>query len=139
MTDINVNQNGEYVVNTDEDTITLTTEDTYVDKNIVFNINNTSKANNANPAFTGTATLNGEEIATKRDINESDLKGEKGDTPTITAETENLVDADGTPGVRTSFYVDGEDLTEFTLMDGHKGERGISLLHVQTSPWANTH
>lgn len=90
-------------------------------------------------AVTGVSfTYNGEEIATKEDINNSDLKGEKGDKPVITAEAENITES-GVPGVHTSFYADGEDLVDFTVMDGEKGARGTSLLHVNTAPWANTH
>lgn len=97
------------------------------------------KANIESPDFTGTPMINGEEIATKADINLSDLKGEKGDKPIITAEAEDVTDDAGTTGVHTSFYADNENLTDFTIMNGSKGERGLSLLHVSTSPWANTH
>lgn len=85
------------------------------------------KADIESPVFTGTPTINGEKIATKADL------------VAITADTENVTDIDGTPGVHTAFYVSGDEVTDFTVMNGHKGERGISLLHVSTAPWANTH
>lgn len=85
------------------------------------------KANVESPAFTGTPTINEKEIATKNDL------------VAITADTEDIVDEDNTKGIHTTFYVSGDEITDFTVMDGHKGERGTSLLHVSTSPWANTH
>lgn len=134
------NENGDSIYEVDTDSnITLATANTYVDKNIIINIPLNTKADIESPTFTGTPTIDGEEVATKKDINESDLKGEKGDKPVITAEVESVTDEDGTPGVHTSFYADEEDLADFTIMNGHKGERGISLLHVSTSPWANIH
>lgn len=45
-----------------------------------------------------------------------------------------MTDAEGTPGTTTTLYVSDEAITDFTIMDGRKGERGISLLHVSTSP-----
>lgn len=85
------------------------------------------KADLESPVFTGTPTINGEKIATKPDL------------VAITAESEDITDTNGTPGVHTTFYVSGDEVTDFTVMNGHKGERGISLLHITTSPWANTH
>lgn len=85
------------------------------------------KADIESPVFTGTPKIDDEEIATKLDL------------VAITADSESITDEDNTPGVHTTFYVSGDAVTDFTVMDGHKGERGISLLHVTTAPWANTH
>lgn len=85
------------------------------------------KANVESPALTGTPTINEKEIATKNDL------------VAITADTEVVTDEDNTLGVRTTFYVSGDEITDFTVMNGRKGERGTSLLHASTSPWANTH
>jgi len=87
----------------------------------------TKKADIESPDFSGTPTINGEEIATKANL------------VAITANTEDITDTDGTSGIHTTFYVSGDEVTDFTVMDGHKGDRGISLLHVTTAPWANTH
>lgn len=74
------------------------------------------------------ATYNGEELATKLDV-----------VGRVTAVSEPVEDEEGTPGVKTTFLVSSEPVTDFTVMDGHKGERGTALLHVTTAPWANTH
>lgn len=87
-----------------------------------------TKADINNPNFTGIPTINNKEIATKEDI-----------VGNLTADSEDIVDNEGTPGVHTTFYVSDEAVTDFTVMNGHKGERGISLLHIQTAPWANIH
>lgn len=84
------------------------------------------KANIESPAFTGTPTINDKEIATKTDL------------VAITADTEDITDDEGISGIHTTFYVSGDEVTDFTVMDGHKGDRGISLLHITTAPWANT-
>lgn len=85
------------------------------------------KADVESPVFTGTPKIGDEKIATQNDL------------VAITADSENITNDDGLPGVHTTFYVSEDEVTDFTVMDGHKGDRGISLLHVSTAPWANTH
>lgn len=86
------------------------------------------KADKYSPVFSGTPRIGAEEVATKMDIIDH-----------LTATSEDIVNESGVPGVHTTFSLSSGDLTDFTVMNGDKGERGISLLHVSTSPWANTH
>lgn len=128
-------ENGNTVFEVDfqnEDTATLVTANTYVDKNIIINVPLSTKANIDSPNFTGTPT-----VGTNKILTEADVADFKGDTPVITADTEDIVDEDGLTGVHTTFYSDGDEFVDFTLMDGEKGDRGISLLHVTTAPWAS--
>lgn len=86
------------------------------------------KADIESPVFTGTPKINDEKIATKNDIIDH-----------LTAVSEEVISETGIPGVHTTFSITGDILTDFTIMNGDKGDRGISLLHVSTAPWANTH
>lgn len=88
---------------------------------------NEKKADIESPVFTGTPKIGTEKIATQNDL------------VAITANSQPITNDDGASGIHTSFYVSGDEVTDFTIMNGEKGNRGISLLHVSTAPWANTH
>ena len=122
-----IDDNGDKVYNVDlendDEGISLATANTYVDKNIVINIPLSEKANLSSPDFTGSPTINNEKIATKLDVVDH-----------LTVTSENIVDENNIPGIHTTFYVSDDAVTDFTIMNGDKGERGTSILHIQTAP-----